>query len=127
MQEERNEWDNISEDKIIKSDKDNSRDPELSETAGNGHMSQEACRIACNEVAWCLQFTWSPGECRLSRTVKFGKSKRPGLSDKTQDNGRGPASGWLFDRMEEWMRNQECKNGGGWILENGVEWDSGTA
>ena len=75
------EWDNLSwdgEDKL---------------------ESIDACRHACEDDKECFQFSYDGETCHFGHSIHLGEYK-------PSDNGRKWRSGWLKDRINEWVDEQ---------------------
>lgn len=91
------DWDNMSKDRILKGrqggDGEEDEDPEYEyEEEQVAHTSYAACRKACEVNGGCMGYSYSPGECGLSWTIRLGvQAKKAELM----------RSGWMIDRIEE--------------------------
>ncbi|KAF7156372.1 hypothetical protein CNMCM6106_009639 [Aspergillus hiratsukae] len=62
------------------------------------------CRAMCESNHECLQYSYEPGKCRVSKTVKRGVEKA------------GAASGWMTDRIDAILKELGSCGTTEWIL-----------
>jgi len=82
------------------------KDEELNEMEKNAHLSFEACENACRSVSEheCFTFRYQNGMCAFGNAFKIGKPV------KRDDTKGSMMSGWLTERISEWIQKQgECK------------------
>lgn len=65
--------------------------------------SYEACQKVCEDDTSCFQFTHHDGHCALGHSIHLGMPKK-------SENAVTWRSGWLRDRIKNWVDNQApCK------------------
>jgi len=101
--DERDQWDSQSSDEVISTKEDS----KLSEKEIEAINNFEGCREMCLKDRSCLQFSYKPGECGLSKSIRLG----------TEDgNSHGRKSGWDLQRIEAFVQHHSaCRPK--WILE----------
>ena len=82
--------------------------PLSTEAEGISYKSVANCRALCESQSDCVQYNYSPGNCRVSSTIKLGQ--------QTETKSAGMRSGWLIDRVVSFARNMEPCETEDWIL-----------
>lgn len=112
ISKEKKDWNNMSGDKTFtqpkedhvkeESDWDWKDDEEkrkiwyeLSEPERASIESVEKCRDVCESDESCVQFSWHPGTCKVSSSIKMGKP----VPTKEEY-----VSGWMIDRVKEFKK-----------------------
>ena len=112
--EHREDWNNVSDDIIFINPNRKAQEHEKPKLIPANkqqdwqkvaHKSFSNCRTACEKTPECFQFVYYNSEtCCLSKSFKIGyPTSRP------EDVKKREASGWLTDRIKEWVEKQgEC-------------------
>ncbi|KAI9651253.1 hypothetical protein NHQ30_001291 [Ciborinia camelliae] len=86
---------------------------QLSDIEKEAYKSFEACGRACENQTECFQWVYYDRTCRLSTSIRLGNYQAPTNGKDKGDDGKpeqvGWKSGWLVDRINEWVENNECK------------------
>ena len=107
ISEKKKDWNNLSGDKTftqpkadhVKEDADwdwkNDDEKQkmwddLSELEKSGIESVDKCREVCDSDPQCVQFSWHPGTCKLSHSIKMGRPV---------DSKEEYTSGWMLERV----------------------------
>ncbi|ETI19452.1 hypothetical protein G647_09286 [Cladophialophora carrionii CBS 160.54] len=73
---------------------------DLSELEKGSVESADKCREVCDSDPECVQFSWHPGTCKLSHSIKMGRPV---------DGKEEYISGWMLERVEEFKNaREEC-------------------
>ncbi|KIW63107.1 hypothetical protein PV04_09983 [Phialophora macrospora] len=73
---------------------------DLSELEKGSVESADRCRKVCDSDNECVQFSWHPGTCKLSHSIKMGRPV---------DAKEEYISGWMLDRIAEFRKARgEC-------------------
>ncbi|KAB2576531.1 hypothetical protein DBV05_g4800 [Lasiodiplodia theobromae] len=76
---------------------------------------KEGCKKACEKLERCIQWSWvkdrGDGVCRTAEVMRRGE-----VPDETDWNGVEMTSGWIVERVDEFMRRMEGCRKGNWIM-----------
>ncbi|KAI1635862.1 hypothetical protein F4809DRAFT_642092 [Biscogniauxia mediterranea] len=138
----RRDWDNIStgtkySDEALKALSDEDR-ASLSLAEKEAHFSFEKCRVVCESIFTCIQFSYVRGECSISKELRLGHAadsqcleysdaagrciKSGGKEEKDntslQDIGF-VQSGWIMDRVSDYVQELDLScdspEGNSWV------------
>ncbi|KAL2357405.1 hypothetical protein BJ546DRAFT_308918 [Cryomyces antarcticus] len=82
----------------------------LSDVSQKSINSTEECRAICEDQEDCMQFSYSLDNCRMSTAVRLEHSSSADNSSPTVH------SGWIVERIGNFVRDMEPCNGEGWVL-----------
>lgn len=119
--DERDDWDNLSEDTYYLNESDGryedwqkqrAKKDHLNDAEKEAYKSFDHCRKACESVNDCFQFRFQDGICGTARAFMLG---HPRKRDGDEERKRWK-SGWLVKKIHNWIEEQgECQ---------GVNWPS---
>lgn len=105
IQEERDDWDNLSQDLEIT---ETSRD--LEDFQADAWKSSDECLTACTKTPQCIQYSYLDGACKLGYVIRLGATVK-------DEKEKGMVSGWMTGRVDGFKHDMEpCEPR--WILKN---------
>ncbi|KAI1488943.1 hypothetical protein F5X96DRAFT_643002 [Biscogniauxia mediterranea] len=138
----RGDWDNIStgtkySDEALKALSDEDR-ASLSLAEKEAHFSFEKCRVVCESIFTCIQFSYVRGECSISNELRLGRAadsqcleysdaagrciKSGGKEGKDDTNLQDIGfvqSGWIMDRVSDYVQELDLScdspEGNSWV------------
>lgn len=110
----REDWDNAS--------KDNQEAPPRSDFYSHDpHESFEACKLACEALPMCLQWTYHLRKCKINNFLRFGEHREPELGkigkDLSEEESKMDWSpddlkfraGWVQDKVRRRVDERPCE------------------
>jgi hypothetical protein len=112
----RHDWDNLSDDKTYYAEPDEGKTvDDWTEEEKNAHKSAEGCKKVCEANKDCYQWNFGGGQCAISWTFRMGNPM-----GRDEHGRERKVSGWMLDRIQSFIKSQDCSKKVDWKIEKGL-------